>query len=112
MNEDRLILLKRHGWVYNPDRQQLEKDENSLGLSWILNLSDLQFAKIFPLEAGGVDHHEPSAPAFFLEDVDVSTDEGRLLMAALAVISVECRPSKTMEEIITELAILSEQMTT
>jgi hypothetical protein len=38
-----------------------------------------------------------------LKSIDLETHEGRLLMAALAVITTECRTDKTPDEVINEL---------
>lgn len=35
--------------------------------------------------------------------IDTSTKEGKMLVSALAIISTECRPDKTPEDIISEL---------
>jgi hypothetical protein len=45
-----------------------------------------------------------------LNEINYSINEGRLLMAALAVITTECRTNKTPYEVIDELNKLSEHM--
>ncbi len=45
-----------------------------------------------------------------LNEINYSINEGRLLMAALAIITIECRTNKTPDEVIEELNKLSEHM--
>lgn len=45
-----------------------------------------------------------------LNEINYQIDEGKLLMAALAIITTECRTNKTPDEVITELNKLSEHM--
>jgi hypothetical protein len=45
-----------------------------------------------------------------LNEIDCGIYEGRLLIAALAVITTECRTNKTPDEVIEELNKLSEHM--
>ena len=45
-----------------------------------------------------------------LNEINYQTDEGKLLMAALAIITTECRTNKTPDEVIEELNKLSEHM--
>jgi len=45
-----------------------------------------------------------------LNEINYSINEGRLLMAALAIITTECRTNKTPDEVIKELNKLSEHM--
>ena len=45
-----------------------------------------------------------------LNEINYSINEGRLLMAALAIITTECRTNKTHDEVIEELNKLSEHM--
>jgi hypothetical protein len=45
-----------------------------------------------------------------INDFDYTINEGRLLLAALAVITTECRTNKTPYEVIEELNKLAEHM--
>ena len=45
-----------------------------------------------------------------LNEIDYKTNEGRLLMAALAMITTECRTNKTPDEVINELNELADHM--
>jgi hypothetical protein len=45
-----------------------------------------------------------------LTDIDLNTPEGRLLMAALAVITIQLRPASSPEEIIRDLYSLDGHM--
>jgi hypothetical protein len=45
-----------------------------------------------------------------LNEINYSINEGRLLMAALAIITTECRTNKTPDEVIEELNKLLEHM--
>ena len=45
-----------------------------------------------------------------LNKINYQTEEGRLLMAALAIITTESRTNKTPDEVIEELNKLSEHM--
>jgi hypothetical protein len=45
-----------------------------------------------------------------LNEINYSINEGRLLMAALAIITTELRTNKTPDEVIEELNKLSEHM--
>ncbi len=45
-----------------------------------------------------------------LNEINYQINEGRLLMAALAVITTECRTNKTPYEVINELNQLADEM--
>ena len=45
-----------------------------------------------------------------LQEINYQTDEGQLLMAALAIITTELRTNKTPDEVIKELNELSKHM--
>ena len=45
-----------------------------------------------------------------LNEINYSINEGRLLMAALAIITTECRTDKTPDEVISELNQLADDM--
>ncbi|CAB5218603.1 hypothetical protein UFOVP213_36 [uncultured Caudovirales phage] len=45
-----------------------------------------------------------------LNEINYSINEGRLLMAALAIITTECRTNKTPNEVINELNQLADEM--
>ncbi len=45
-----------------------------------------------------------------LGEINVETKEGQYLMAALAVITTECRTNKTPDQVIEELTVLKDKM--
>lgn len=45
-----------------------------------------------------------------LNEIDYKNNEGRLLMAALAIITTECRTNKTPNQVIIELNKLADKM--
>jgi hypothetical protein len=70
--------------------------------------------QIPPMSVHGIEPFEgvpDTLPAIkSLEDINVNTREGRMLGAALAMLTTECRTNKTPYQVIEELSELAEKM--
>ncbi len=92
-------------WDTPDDKDWLNPDNIATALSAYCKNTNFEVSEITP----SIKHFRDGVE-YTLRDIDRGTVEGELLFAALTILTVETRPTKTPDEVMRELHMLSHEI--